>query len=206
VVLDPAVEVGLLEQIIEKLMVDYEKFFSGGIRKEPVELVRQAEGIIRNRVLAQVANPALQFRFNSLTARFNSQKAVWDRRRRQMEEGTSFKAYGLTTLRKEVPPEKPAPRKPKEEERGETRAPQEGFSAVLTGNSLTEKQAMSLYEHYLELRRRCNEPTNTIRFENFRAVLTEQVKKLQGRTNCDSVLVKLDIQGNKSRISAKPFG
>lgn len=177
-------DLALLEQLIAKLQVAYEQFFSGGTGKEPLDLVRQVEAILRTYSIGKLSNQVIQFRFNSLQARYNSLRNVWERRRKQ-SEGTRSHAWGVKNIRS---------------------TPEENqYTLVVTESSLLKGQVDELFGHYLAIRRRSGEPVDKIRRENFAAILAENVKKIRARSGCSAVLVKVDIHENRSRISAKPF-
>ncbi len=175
-------ELTILEQLIIKLQVAYEQFFTGGTKTEPLDLVKQAEDIIRNCSRGQIKNPAVRFRFNGLMARYNSYRSVWDRRKRRFEGEATPRAYSL---------------KPSREE--------DVFTVIISETQLTDKQTNAVFTHYLEMRRKCGEPVDKLRAENFKAILSENIAKIRQRTGCSSVMVRVDIHDNKSRILAKPF-
>ncbi len=189
---------------IAKLQVAYEQFFSGGIKQEPLELVKEAEGYIRKYAVNTGQNPGLYFRYNGLVARFNSFRKVWERRKKHLEGGdTVVKAWGLEHTRPETPARaKPAAATPRPAP-GPPNAPS-GFSVVILGGTITPQQARQIFDQYVAIRARLNEPTANLRVENFQAALSDQLKQITSKTGDSSVVLKIDVKDNKSRITAKP--
>jgi hypothetical protein len=177
-------DLNALEGLISKLQVAYEQYLAGALKKEPLDIVRQIEDSIRALGRTDMRNPAISFRFNSLRARYNSYKHVWEKRARQKIEGAAPpKPWGV----------KPATRE------GDT------YTGIIPEGPLQDRQATDIFNHYIDLRKKCNEPVDKIRAENFKAILSENISKLRQRTGCKTVAVRVDIQDQRSRISAKPF-
>lgn len=172
-----------LEKLIIELQKKYEQFFSHNMRTEPLDAVRQVEDLIRNYARGQIKNPVLSFRYNNLVARYNSYKNVWDRRRRKMEGAAPHSPHALK----------------KETGREET------YTSVIEEGPIKEGQIVEIFNHYIALRKQHNEPVDNIRLENFKTVLAEHVGKLRKNRGCSSVLIKVEIHQDKSRISAKAF-
>ncbi len=180
---DPIAEITILGELIAKLQILYEQYFSGSLNREPLDIVRQAEDIIRAYSRNPIQNPVLRFRFNNFVARYNAFRNVWDRRRKKVE-GAAVKSYGLKN-QKEADPDR--------------------FVYVMSEERPPEKRLSEIFKQYIDLRRKCNEPVDKIRFENFKAVLTEQIAKMKQKSGAAAVVLSLEILDKKSKISAKPF-
>lgn len=77
-----------LEERIEKLKVEYDRYFLGLERFEPLKQRREVERLVRHLRGQVIANTALKFRFHMLIQRLTTYKQYWDRVQRQIEEGT----------------------------------------------------------------------------------------------------------------------
>jgi hypothetical protein len=180
---DVAREIASLNGLIQKLQVSYDQYFAGALRREPLEMVREAEGIIDSLGRGRVENPVMRYRFNGLVARYNSFKSVWERKKREREGAAPHRVYGLKT------------------EPGE----EESFSYIIEAGKLNDKQAREIFDHYKRLRRHCGEPVEKIRFENFKASLSDHILRIFREAEGGAVLVKLDIHQSKARISARLY-
>ncbi len=76
-----------LEVGIRQLKVQYDMFFAGGLKRQPVELRWQLEKIIKRYSEKPLRNYAHRFKFNALIGRFNSFNERWSKAVRSMEEG-----------------------------------------------------------------------------------------------------------------------
>ena len=61
----------------------------------PSEMQRKVEGLIRRYAFQEIRNNTERFRYQSLTARYNTFNELWQKRLRAMEEGKAFGVHGL---------------------------------------------------------------------------------------------------------------
>lgn len=84
---DPfAQEMGQLETELRRLESEYSQFFSGALKRMPVERRRRVEATIRRHDRTPRQNTAERFRFETLQARFASLSQLWDRTLREREK------------------------------------------------------------------------------------------------------------------------
>jgi hypothetical protein len=77
-----------LEQSIDKLKIQYERYFMGLERFEPLKQRRAVTRAIRYLRSQVIGNTAQKFRFRMLLQRFTTYQSHWNRVQRQIEEGT----------------------------------------------------------------------------------------------------------------------
>ena len=82
------IELNELEINMKRLRIEYEQFFKGGARREPQQLLAKVQKTVTRFASDPPRRVALKFRFNSLVARFQSQRQLWGRVMREMDEGT----------------------------------------------------------------------------------------------------------------------
>src|SRR5258708_30330727 len=70
-----------------QLQIEWEKFFSGVERKAPAELRTKLEALIRRYAGAEMRNNMERFRYQNLTARYNTFNEMWNKKLRALEEG-----------------------------------------------------------------------------------------------------------------------
>src|SRR5262245_58044469 len=79
-----------LEQLDVALTVlkrDFEIYFAGGLKLPPLEAQRKIERAIRKYSNMPNLNYAQRFRYNNLSARFNSYADLWNKQMKYKEEG-----------------------------------------------------------------------------------------------------------------------
>jgi hypothetical protein len=82
-------ELRLLEAELKHLEAEYNKFFSGRLRRQPLKARERVEALVRKYDRAHMTNHGDRFRFQTLQLRFVSLKNLWDRSLRAIEEGRS---------------------------------------------------------------------------------------------------------------------
>ena len=76
-----------IEAEIAKVKRQYDLFFQGARRSEPIDKRKEVEETIRRMGQRKIVNTNEQFRFNNLQTRFYSFSNLWARMVRDMEEG-----------------------------------------------------------------------------------------------------------------------
>src|SRR6187549_2319370 len=96
-----ALEEGLvkIEEGIFKVQKEWERFFSGQERKAPFESKQRLERLVRRYVGLEIRNNVERFRFQSLTAKYNTLSDMWNRRLRAIEEGRPLSSVQLKHVR-----------------------------------------------------------------------------------------------------------
>jgi len=167
-----------LERSIGELKVEYEKFFNGA-RAVPPEDLREA---VRDRIRAlRNANPrglAYRFRLGQLEARFVSLGELWTRRLREAEEGRP----PATATFERAPPLDP-------------------LRGVVVGGRVETEAAEALYAGL------ATAPGGSPGFdlESFRAYLEQQVGAIREKTGCERVRFRLEPEGGRMKLKARPL-
>lgn len=82
-----------IERKIEQLKIEYEKFFVGITKVEPIVMKNQIVQLIKKYASAQFNNVMLSFRYKNLLARFLTYQEYWNRILKLIEEGKNPKDY-----------------------------------------------------------------------------------------------------------------
>ncbi|MCX7991540.1 MAG: hypothetical protein N2999_05860 [Proteobacteria bacterium] len=82
-----------IERKIEQLKIEYEKFFVGITKIEPVVMKNQIVQLIKKYASHQFNNVMLSFRYKNLLARFLTYQEYWNRILKLIEEGKNPKDY-----------------------------------------------------------------------------------------------------------------
>jgi len=177
-------EIGRLDTGIRQLKIQYDMFFAGAIPRQPLELRRDVEQLIKRYSTQPISKYALRFHFNSLVSRFNSLSELWAKTIRGQEEG-----------------DRPLP--------GATARPANGeevFARLTVVNGARDESELRLLHHRLmEARKRSGE-TGHVSFEKFVRTVDAQAVKLREKTGCGKVELRVIFQGRKAVLKARPTG
>jgi hypothetical protein len=185
-----------LDQQTRQLQSKWDMFFSGVERKPPVELQSQVEKLIRQYAFSEIRNNTERFRYQTLTARYNTFNELWQKRLRAREEGKTFGVHGLRADVLPPPPPPPAAPPPP------SRAARSGGGEYRIGDPDRDAAAVrALYEQYVTERRRMGE-AGAPAFDSFRQLIGQQTAKILGR-GARAVDFRLDTQGGKVSLKAK---
>src|SRR6266568_3696492 len=94
------------ERSIRQIQIEWDKFFSGIEKKPPNDSKTRLEALIRRHANAEIRNNTERFRYQTLTARYNTLNELWSKKLRLREEG---KAFGVHGLKAEALPPPPPP-------------------------------------------------------------------------------------------------
>ncbi len=166
-----------LEQGIQALRVEFERFFNGALPVPPLELKDRLQAALRRLRDRPMTNLADRFRLQQLEARFNAYSELQNRRLRDREEGRA------------AAPSAPAA------------GPQFDLAeGVVLDTSLHGEAVEALYLGLVA-------GGNGARFDldSFRSYLAQQVATLRGKTGCEEVRFRLVEEDGQTRLKAKPI-
>ncbi len=170
--------IALAEQGIQKLRVEFEKFFSG-VESVPPEALRQSvETQIRNLKSANLTGVE-SFRASSVEARFNSYSEMFARRLRRIEEGRPIR-----------------PRKAAIETNVQARTdPRRG---VCLDQELEHRGVEALYRGLYGNK-------GAVEFDSFRDYLAKNLAAIRQRTGCNEAEFRLVHEDGKAKLKVKPL-
>ncbi|MFN7142550.1 MAG: MXAN_5187 C-terminal domain-containing protein [Myxococcota bacterium] len=185
-----------IEQKMFVLKINYEKYFSGLERVEPLREREEIRRAMRDFLDEPITNSVQRFRFQTLKSRFQSLELYWTRNLTMMERGTHpkmrFRADAKAKVR-ETEPETLSPQQIQVLE--ERQAAQE-----------REERAYKLvYDKYLEARARCGQSTD-LSFDAVREALKKQVRTIKSTYQCDGVKFRVVVEDGKAKVKAVPQG
>lgn len=164
---------------IQKLRVDFERFFNGALPFPPDELRGRVQAQIRHLRGMSVQSAVDSFRLGDLEARFTSYNELFNRRVRDQEEGRHAAA-------RLAPP--PQPRR---------YDPEKG---IVFGERVDPEAAEALYQGLAA------SPGDAPRFDldSFQTYLTKQVAAIREKTGCSQVQFRLAAEDGKLKLKARP--
>jgi hypothetical protein len=190
-----------LEKAIRRLQIEWDKFFSGIEKKPPSDLKSRVEGLIRQHAFGEIRNNAERFRYQGLTARYNTLNELWSKRLRAKEEGKAFGVHGLKADALPVPPQ------PSQAPAAPVPAPPARPGAAAAGVRLSDPQrdaeaVRALYEGFVQARRKAGE-TAPVRFESFQKLVTQQASRILGDRGAQAVDFRLETKDGKVSLKAR---
>ena len=194
-----------IEEGTFKLQKDWERFFSGQERKAPFEAKQRLERLIRRYVGMEIRNNIERFRFQSLTAKYNTLSDMWNRKLRAIEEGRHPSSVQLRQVRaveeavtaKSAPPIPEAAAAPSAET-----APPARTEVRLSTLREDDAGVRDLYEQFKTARAAAGEAE--VRFESFRKLISQQRARLLDEKDAVAVDFRIAVQDGKVALKAKP--
>ena len=184
-----------IEKSIKLLQIEWEKFFGGVEKKPPTDLKAKVEALIRRHANAEIRNNTERFRYQNLTARYNTFNEMWGKRLRALEEGRIMGVHGPHASK--LPP--PAP--PTRAERAAARAATPG--EVRIQDPERDSEAMrSLFDRFLEERQKTGE-SGAVKFEGFRKLIAQQANRILSEKGGQAVSFRLETKDGKVSLKAK---
>jgi hypothetical protein len=77
-----------LETKIQRLKIEYDQYFVGSMKREPILLRGEVQRLITKYVNEPPINARQKFKFNTLCSRFQAYRTLWGRAMREIEAGT----------------------------------------------------------------------------------------------------------------------
>jgi hypothetical protein len=191
-----------IEEGTFKLQKEWDRFFSGQERKAPFESKQRLDRLVRKYIGVEIRNNVERFRFQSLTARYNTLSDLWNRRLRAIEEGRHPSSMQLKQVREA-------------EEKLAARDESPSPSAARSGNGSTARSEIrlstlreddagirDLYEQFKTARASVGEAE--VRFESFRKLISQQRARLLDEKDAVAVDFRIAVQDGKVALKAKP--
>jgi hypothetical protein len=168
-----------LSNEIQKLRVDFERFFNGALPFPPDELRNRVQAQIRNLRGMSLQSAVDNFRLGDLEARFTSYNELFNRRVRDQEEGR----HAAARLASHPEPKRYDPEK-----------------GIVFGERVDPAAAEALYQGLAA------SPGDAPRFDldSFQTYLTKQVAAIREKTGCSQVQFRLAAEDGKLKLKARP--
>lgn len=181
---EPGIDPHVLDKKIEELKKYYEQYFSGFLKKEPVELRAEVAKWIREFSAVKLKNPTSAFKIQALIARYNSYSNMWNRILQDIEEGR-YKRDLFKLKIKEHAKEKPE------------------------AGAVAEKPASSdpiaiLYGKYVAALKANSDDQPVPSEAAFRKKIQAESKALQEKLGVNKLSFSIAVADGKVRLKAKP--
>jgi hypothetical protein len=185
-----------IEQKMFLLKINYEKYFSGLERIEPLRDREELRRGMRDLLDQPIRNSIQRFRYQTLKSRFQSLELYWQRNLTLMERGIHPKMRFKADLKEKV----------REEEPEALSAEQIEVLQERHERQEREERAYKLvYDKYLEARKQCGQSVD-LSFDAVRDALKKQVRTIKSTYNCESVKFRVVVEDGKAKLKAVPQG
>ena len=175
------------------LKIDYEKYFSGLERFEPMRERDDLKRLLREITRMPVTATRQKHRLRSLRARFSSMELYWTRNLVQIERGThpkmKFRANLADKRRKAI---EESPKAVQEKPRR------------MTAEEREDQAYRKVFDKYLTARRKCGQ-SDDLAYDSIKDVLRKQVRTIKSRYRCSSVKFRVTVEDGKAKVKAVPL-
>ena len=178
-------ELHKLELGIRQLKIQYDMFFAGSLKREPVELRADLDRAIKRHANAPNQKFADRFRLNALVSRYNSLTELWGKTLRAREEGSRPAAAVSETEHK-----------PKEQLVERCR--------LQTGSGGDDPELRRLYNRYVEPRARVGGAKREVSYEKFLKGVSGEAARLQKQAGCAEIELRVVVHDDKVLLKARP--
>jgi hypothetical protein len=212
-----AEEVELLEAQINVLRARYEQFFLGMDKRPPVQEHDQFKRRMLPLRQPVVRNSAMGFRIQTLQEKVAIYERMWARTLQEMENGTYRRDLFKARRRRNSGPEIPAAKQPAAQlEAAAAPAPRPsptgaepvihiaGARATEKLDPLSEARLRGVYQAYVEAKKKCNEDTTQLSFDQVAASLRKQVPELLVRHRAQDVEYRVFVKDGRAVLRAVP--
>jgi hypothetical protein len=193
-----SVELDEVEQKMFVLKIDYEKYFSGLERIEPLRARDEVRRLMRDFQDEPITNSVQRFRYQTLKARFQSQELYWQRNLVLMERGTHPKMRFRADAKAKAVPSELIPDLPAEQ-----------IEVLRQRHEAQEREERAyklVFDRYLEARTKCGQGTDNISFDAVREALKKQVRQIKSTYQCEGVKFRVVVEDGKAKVKALPQG
>lgn len=187
-----------LEVAIRKLQIEWDKFFSGIEKKPPNDMKGRVESLIRRHAYGEIRNNTERFRYQNLTARYNTFSELWNKRLRALEEGRPMGVHGLRAQQLPPPPPARDPLPP----RAATARSSSGEVRVSDGQRDSEA-VRELFERFVTARQEAGEAA-PVKFESFQKLIVQQASRIVSEKGAQAVDFRLETKDGKVSLKARP--
>jgi hypothetical protein len=186
------------EQALFLLKVEYDKYFNGIEKIEPLKDRDDLRRELREILTEKPGNTAQLHKLRTLRARFATHELYWQRQVVQIERGTHPKSKFRADIKDKARAEAEA--------RAAAAGPDAKPAAAPRPAPVDAEDAAfrAVFNKYVELRGQCGQSTD-LDYGALKNVLQQQVRTIKSRYNCNAVKFKVTIEEGKARVKAVPL-
>jgi len=181
-------ELSQIESMINKVKLEWDRFFGGGSKTPPWQLQKEIE----NKLKLYSRDPsrlsyAQNFRLNSILGKFNSLKEKNEKLMRMKDEGymaeKKISLVSSPTTSADIEREKKLAESTEKKE-------DEGYK--------------KLFDEYIQARKKCGEAIDKIKYEIFCETIEKQKKQICEKVRTKEIEFYITIEDGKAKLKARP--
>lgn len=182
---DIEADLQLLDARIKQLKLEYEQYFLGSRKREPLQLRAEVQKYIQLYAQTPIKNTGMRFKFNNLRSRYFSFRRHWDTNVRKIEAGTYERDVFKANLRER-----------ERNEREERRA-----SAKAARDTLADDRE-ELFEAYVSAREATGQGARGVTREKLEQLLARQEAAIREKYGARNVRFRVVVEDGKAKLKA----
>ena len=175
------------------LKIQYEKYFSGLEKIEPLKEREELRRVVRDLMREFIPNTRQRHKFTTLKARFNSMEMYWQRNIVQIERGTHPKMKFRLAVQQQQKRDAEANRIKRTQRRERFNDRQKEELAYRTA-----------YDRYMQARESCGQ-SSQMSYDVIKENLKKQVRMIKSQYRCEKVKFRVAVEGGKAKMKAIPI-
>lgn len=192
----------IFEESLRKLKIQYDLFFLGIRKLPPSEDRRRLENLVQDLGRSRMRENAARFRYNTLLARYNQFKELWNRQMREREEGPlDFRRRAAAMAEGDVPPPSTEPDAPSVAPSTVTGRGGESYVRVSDGSEAGA--ARILFEQITEAQEKLGK--SGLSLQQVEKLVASQMEMMRSRHSVQDVGFRVEIVDGKVKLKAKPL-
>ena len=179
-------ELGMLDESVRRLKIEYDVYFGGGSKKPPTELDFRVQTMIKKHSDGSKMSFAQRFRYNTITQKYALFSDLWRQKLKIKEEGyrrPQDAVLGITGLR-------------------EGKAQGEAGSNFVMDVKGDDQMVQQIYNTMVAAREKAGLPPSGS-LESFKKFVQGKTAQIQQQSGCDSVEYTVEVQEGQVRLKAK---
>jgi len=180
-------ELAVLERGLQRLHVEYERFFTGDVKLPPNDTRRRLEDLLRRMAGTNIERAAERFRLQNIQSRFQSMTELWEKRFAAREEGRTVTG-----------------RFPLSRQAGSSEAPGRDAEPSASVKRKERADLMPLFERYCSARRALGEDVSRLRYERFEELLQRQAAEIRRTTGSKRLVFEIQTVDGRVRLVGRP--
>jgi hypothetical protein len=206
--------------------VEYERFFSGELKRIPLQSRRNIEATLRRLGQADIERAAERFRLQTIQSRYNSFAELWEKKMQVREEGRTG------AIRRPAPVTPPVPETPKPVGKAKTPpplvisdiasllaaaeaavarrtpapspAPRPDASPAPSVKPRSRVDLTPLFDRYVAARKALGEDVSRLKYEKFEEAVKKQAEDIRQKTGSSRLVFEVQTADGRVRLVGRP--
>jgi hypothetical protein len=179
-----------LEVAIRQLKTQYDIFFSGAAPRQPFEVRKEVDLLIKRLGNTPMQRFSDRYRYNSLAGKFQTYCELWAKTIRMKEEGT--RPGGRAAV--------PQPAAPQAKGAAEAVL----YKSRFRDPTSEDDNFKTFYDRYVEARRSVSNGGAEVSYSTFLKQIAQKTAAIRSKSGCDSVAYKIVVKEGTVTLKAAP--